>query len=777
MRSQNSFLAALVAGTAHAAVTGRASSFNVLDFVNPLIGTASGGHVFPGASLPYGMAKAVADTDQDNAGGYSSNGWDIRGFSHMHDSGTGGSPSLGNFPIFPNTGCPDDDLNQCIYPREDRLVYFDKSTIVATPGYFGLNLDSGIKAEMTTSSHTALYKFTFPQTTTAPMILVDLIDLPNSRSNGTAAVDPNTGRLYGSGTFNPSFGIGTYDLHFCADFSGAKIHDTGVFVNTRAANEPKVVYTTVDGTNSDTSYSAGSFTRFAAGTTEVLVRVGVSFISVNQACSNAQKEVPTYDFDGLRRTAENQWSEKLNVVSVNATGVSTDLQTIFWSGIYRSMLSPQDYTGENPLWRSSEPYYDSYYCIWDSYRAANQLITLVDPLAQSRMVRSLIDIYRHEGYLPDCRMSLCKGLTQGGSNADVIIAEAYLKHIPGIDWNTGYEAVVKDAEVEPLNWGVEGRGGLTSWKSLGFIPAQDFDPLGQGPLTRSISRTIEYAYDDYCIAQMAKGLGKTSDYNKYTARASNWKNLFNSNQTSLGYTGFLQPRFLNGTWGYQDPELCSNLEGNDQCYLQPSGHETYEGSCWLYTFYAPQDMGALVTALGGRDEYTNRLSYLHSSGLLYLGDEQAFLPVYQYHYSGHPGLSSQQVHKYIPTLFYNDAAGIPGNDDSGAMGSFTTLSMMGIWPVPGQTVYLLNPPFFESVSIKNPITGKTATIRNVKFDPSYNSTFIQSAKRDGKPWTNNWIGHDFFENGGVIELTLGSTESTWGTRPQDCPPSLSPYHW
>lgn len=393
------------------------------------------------------------------------------------------------------------------------------------------------------------------------------------------------------------------------------------------------------------------------------------------------------------------------------------------------------------------------------------------------MVRSLIDIYRHEGWLPDCRMSLCKGLTQGGSNADVVIAEAYLKNIPDIDWETAYEAVVQDAEVEPANWGVEGRGGLTSWKNLNYIPAQDFDPLGQGPLTRSISRTVEYAYNDFCIAQMAKGLGKSSDYKKYTQRAGNWKNLFNPNQTSLGYTGFLQPRYLNGTWGYQDPELCSALEGSDQCYLVPSGHETYEGSCWLYTFYAPQDMGALVTALGGRDSYTDRLSYLHSSGLLYIGDEQAFLPVYQFHYGGHPGLSSKTAHQYIPKVFYNDAAGLPGNDDSGAMGSFTVLSMLGIWPVPGQTVYLLNPPFFKEVSIKSSITGKTATIRNVNFDPTYNSTFIQSVKRDGKTWTNNWIGHDFFENGGLIEITVGPIESNWGTRPQDCPPSMSPYKW
>jgi putative alpha-1,2-mannosidase len=199
------------------------------------------------------------------------------------------------------------------------------------------------------------------------------------------------------------------------------------------------------------------------------------------------------------------------------------------------------------------------------------------------MVRSLVDIYRHEGYLPDCRMSLCKGFTQGGSNADVVIADAYVKNVTDIDWATAYEAVVNDAENEPLNWAVEGRGGLTSWKNLGYIPTDDFDPYGVGTLTRSISRTAEYAYNDFCIAEMAKGLGHDADYQKYIKRATNWQNMFKADQTSDGFTGFLQPRYPNGTFGFQDPVFCSPLMNFTSCYLNPGGHETYEGSAWLYT--------------------------------------------------------------------------------------------------------------------------------------------------------------------------------------------------
>lgn len=227
--------------------------------------------------------------------------------------------------------------------------------------------------------------------------------------------------------------------------------------------------------------------------------------------------------------------------------------------------------------------------IWDSYRGVHQLLTLVDPLSQSLMIRALVDIYRHEGYLPDCRMSLCKGNTQGGSNADVLIAEAYLKKVINVDWDTAYEAVVKDAEVEPPNWDIEGRGGLRSWKSLGYIPIHDDNLVGTGTQTRSVSRTVEYAYNDFCIAEMAKGMGHAEDYKKYTERSHNWKNLFKKDQKSAikgvdtNFTGFLQPRHANGSWAYQDPIFCSPLESFTSCYLNPQGHETYEGSCWLYT--------------------------------------------------------------------------------------------------------------------------------------------------------------------------------------------------
>ena len=246
----------------------------------------------------------------------------------------------------------------------DRSIGWLSDSVKASPGYFTIELANGVTAEMTVTSHTALYRFNFSSSAgdLKPLIAVDLIDLPQSRSNGTATVDPSTGRLSGSGTFNPSFGIGNYDLHFCADFSGASISETGVWMDTRAGTTPKTISVTSDGVNSDSTLSGGAFTQFSAPAGgSISARVGVSFISVAQACSNAEKEIPNFDFAKTLSAAEAAWDKKLSVIKLDETGVDLNLLQTFWSGVYRTMISPQDYTGENPLWKSNVPYYDSYY--------------------------------------------------------------------------------------------------------------------------------------------------------------------------------------------------------------------------------------------------------------------------------------------------------------------------------------------------------------------------------------------------------------------------------
>ena len=270
--------------------------------------------------------------------------------------------------MFPQSGCPGGILDNCYFPKADRASQRINSSVIAEPGYFAVALNTSINTEITVTEHTALYRFTFPskpvpmKTTDQgfipyePLILADLTDLSDSRSNASISVDEKSGRITGSGTFNPSFGIGTYTLHFCADFDGAKIKETGVFQNNRAGTSPKSLSTYTDGSDSP-PVPAGAFVQFQQPShkNQIIARVGLSFISPDQACSNAEKEISDFDFDGTRQAAHNAWADKLNVVDLDASGVDQEIQTVFWSGLYRAMLSPQDYTGENPLWKSDEP--------------------------------------------------------------------------------------------------------------------------------------------------------------------------------------------------------------------------------------------------------------------------------------------------------------------------------------------------------------------------------------------------------------------------------------
>ncbi|KAL4949900.1 glycosyl hydrolase family 92-domain-containing protein [Aspergillus filifer] len=768
---------------------------DILDYISPLIGSTNGGNVFAGASRPYSLAKAVADVEGQNTAGFATDGSRVTGFSALHDSGTGGNPSLGNFPLFPQV-CPDvDDLNSCVLGKDKRGVHYFNGSVDARVGYFGVELvggedgGKGVHADMTVSERAALFRFTFPVSASAsasngsPLALLDLTDLWDSRQNASISIDADKGRITANGTFLPSFGAGSYRSYTCVDFYGADIRDGGVWVNDRAGTEVQDLYVT---RGFNLFYvQAGGFVRFktpeAKEKLTVTARVGMSYISNEQACKNAEREIPSPldDFDRLVTEAEDAWREKLSPISVKSGGADKELLRSFWSGIYRNMLDPQDMTGENPLWESDEPYFDSFYCIWDSFRVQHPLLTIIDPEAQSRMARSLLDTYKHEGWLPDCRMSLCKGWTQGGSNADVVLADAYVKNLTGIDWFLAYKAMANDAENEPLEWSYEGRGGLQSWKKLGYIPYLDFDYLGFGTNSRSISRTVEYAYNDYCVGIVGKALGEEG-YETYLGRSGNWKNLYKDDQVSLingtdtGFVGFFQPKYLNGTWGYQDPIACSALAS--WCSLTSNPSETFESSVWEYQFYVPHDMSTLISTLGGDDNFVARLDFFHESGLADLGNEPVFLTVYQYHYAGRPGLSAQRAHSYIPSRFNTSNSGLPGNDDSGAMGAFTVFSMLGLFPVPGQNVYLISAPFFEEVNITSPATSMTATVRVSDFDPAgkeRGEVFIQSVTLNGEDYSKSWIGHEFFTEGWTLEIVLGVEESGWGRAEEDRPPSAN----
>jgi predicted alpha-1,2-mannosidase len=601
----------------------------------------------------------------------------VTGFSALHDSGTGGNPSLGNFPIFPQV-CPEEDFNSCKYTINTRATLYQNDSVKARPGYFGVTLQNGIQADMTVSERAALYRFDFSKASTGnsssgPLILLDLTDLWKSRQNASISIEATegatSGRIKGNATFLPSFGAGTYKAYFCLDISGGTVKEGGVWVNDRAGTEPKELYVTRGFNNF--YLEAGGFIRFNGPLSGPLIaRMGLSFMSTDQACQNAEREIPNpdVDFDRLVKAAEDAWREKLAPITIEAGNVDESMLVNFWSAAYRTMISPQNLTGENPRWQSTEQYFDSFYCIWDLWRVQLPFLTILDPEMISVFIKTLLETYQHRGWLPDCMMSTCSGWTQGGSNADNVLVDAYVKNVTtGIDWELAYEAIVNDAENEPLEWSYHGRGGLTSWKKLNYIPALDFDPVGFGTNSRSISRSLEYAYNDYNLAVLARSLGKDTA-TKYFSRAMNWKNLYKADQTSFingtdtGFVGFFQPRYLNGTFGLQDPIACSPLTG--WCSLTSNPSETFESSVWEYNFFVPHDVGKLIELSGGDDKFVSRVNFFHTSGLADIGNEPVFLTVYMPHFAGRPALSAERAHycklifliSYFPILFQSSSS-------------------------------------------------------------------------------------------------------------------------
>ncbi|EJD51198.1 alpha-1,2-mannosidase, putative subfamily [Auricularia subglabra TFB-10046 SS5] len=749
-------------------------------FVNQFIGTTNGGHVFPGATLPWGSVKAVADCDSgENQGGFVSDGSRIRGLSPLHDDGTGGGPSLGEFKILPMfceggpAGCDGREGNRAV----DRV----EGSAKATPGYFTINLASNTQAEVTVTDHVALYRLTFSNfsadATAKPVILFDLTnDLSHSFQGGEQTIafsGNNQLRVTGFGTFGPSFGEGNYRAFFCMDIPN--VSSAAFWVN------GQVTPVTTNTTTSFPSGEAGAIAQIsdaalASSGNSAIVRTGVSWTSVEKACAFAASEIPKVDdaqFETTREAAQAKWDNTLGTVQIDTTGASDEHVVLFWSSLYRSYISPTNITGDNPLYESSEPYYDSLYCIWDSFRVVHPLYAITQRETQAEVVRALIDIERHLGFLPDCRMSLDKGLTQGGSNADSLLSDSYVKGIRnGVNWNDGLKAMIKDAEVTPPDWTVEGRGGIVNRKKLGYVPLDDDTPGGiRG---RSASRTLEYAVNDFGIALVANGQGQRAQARHYTDVSGDWKNLWNANVSDSGFTGFIQPRFVNGSFSFVDPRFCSPVLGHTSCFLNDQGGEFYEASSWEYSFYVPQDMASVVKLMGGPETYVKRLDALFELGFHDIGDEPGFLHCFLYNYAGRPDKTADRVLSVLAANYSTAIGGLPGNDDSGAMGGFAVFSSFGFYPIAGTSVYVISTPLFREITFPSSLPGRRAMIKTVGFDGATRNKYVQSAKLNGRPFTRNWFRHDeFFGVGATLELELGPRPSKWGTRQEDLPPSIS----
>jgi predicted alpha-1,2-mannosidase len=490
---------------------------------------------------------------------------------------------------------------------------------------------------------------------------------------------------------------------------------------------------------------------FPQSTSQVNFKIAISFVSVEQARRNLAAEIPDFDFDRLHRRAVYTWENALSRITID--GATQPQRQIFYSALYHVMLMPVDRSGENPLWQSSEPYYDDYYAIWDTFRTSAPLLTLIAPDRQIAMLRSLIDIYRHEGWLPDARSGNFNGRTQGGSNADILLADAFVKHLAGIDWQTAYAGMVKDAEITPLNQLKEGRGGLDDWHNLGYVSIEGVDRPG--------SKQMEYAADDFALATVAKGLDREADFQKYLQRSHNWANLWDSSVADDGVQGFIRPRHKDGSWK-------ANFTTMQSCSW--GGDTFYEGNSWTYSLFVPHDVAGLMAKSGGPDAFVARLdAFFRGAGRYDVGNEPGFLSPYLYIWAGRHDRTAEQVRRIVSESYHTGRSGLPGNDDSGAMSSWYIFSAMGLMPNAGQDVYLIGSPAFPAVTLYL-AENRTFVVEARNVSPQ--NKYVTAAELNGRPLHQAWLRHDQIEAGGKLVLTMSSIPSNWPAGPP--PPSLSP---
>src|SRR5215213_1101002 len=452
----------------------------LIDYADPFVGTENGGNVVPGAQVPFGFVHASPDAERPATSGYNSYE-NVNGFSQTHVGGTGGASKYGNFLTTPHVGRL--RINNLGSPKSEEA---------ASPGYYSVRLTRpDVRAELTATRLVAFHRYTFPASKLSHLLIeVSSVVQPESGKNAVKnprpvdcwvrVVAPN--RIEGSGNFVGGWNQSPYTIHFSAEFdrpfnSFGTWRDERVEPSTAAAaNEGEVgAYATFDTTKDRT----------------VLMKIGVSFVSPERARANLLRETPDWDFDAARRRAAGAWEDALGKIEVE--GGTEEQRRIFYTALFHCHYMPHDLAGENAWWESAEPHYEDFYAIWDTFRTHFPLLTLIQPERQRDMVRSLVDTYEHTGWMPDSRIAGANGMTQGGSNGDVVVADAITKGVKGIDYAKAYEALVKNAEVESARPLYEGRA-LEEYKRLGYVSMN---------YPRSVSRTVEYAYDDFCVAQVA----------------------------------------------------------------------------------------------------------------------------------------------------------------------------------------------------------------------------------------------------------------------------------
>ncbi len=617
----------------------------------------------------------------------------VKGFTQTHVSGTGGGQKYGNVLIQPILLSDKPTFQPLLMPDGSVRhipIYAQRRTAESLSlGYYRCSFENGITTEITASERCALYRIT-----RADGLFVDVASflgmdsIPEKREAqqyvGSSLRLVNAHEVTGYTTIRGGWNNGTpYTVYFClqSDVPFA-------LAGTADSLSVKLLFNPSLGTSHTLANNKNSASVAAN------VKVGISYVSEAQARCN----ISSLDFETQLDSLSNIWEDLLQRVPYQG---SSKEQRMFYTALYHTLLMPVDKTGEEPAsYRSAGtssasrlPYYDDYYALWDTYRTSFPLLMEYYPERAVGMINSLLNIYLHDGYMPDARSGDCNGRTQGGSHAEVVIAEAYARGLKGIDYHLALQAMIKDAEVPPADHEKEGRGGLDEYKRLGYIPYG---------IPRAGTRTVEYSYDDWCIAQVARGLGHSDLYEKYMMRSRNWRNLWRADYEWQDMRGFIMPRAADGQWldsvvwgqsAVCQPKIAYRPDTKvAPWYIAWWDTFFYEALSAEYSLSVPHDVPGLIDLCGGDSAFRRRLDIFFDQGHYNVANEPSFLTPYLYHYIGRPDLSASRVSQIVSDNYSDTPDGLPGNDDSGAMSSWLVWALLGRYPVAGQGTWLHIPP-------------------------------------------------------------------------------------
>ena len=712
---------------------------DLAQYVDPFIGTGGHGHTYPGAIAPFGMIQNSPDTRMDSwdgCSGYHISDSTILGFSLTHLTGTGCN-DYGDFRFAPVTGKP--SCNSKEYSSS-----FKHENETAKAGYYSVVLDKyNTKVELTAGERAAMQRYTFPQTNDAH-IIVELQESNTSAETIHESFITIESDNAISGFRRTGQWANNQYLYFYAEFSKPFV---GFGICSDNIKHPNLKHAEGKDLQAWLDFDA-------TDGNPIVMRVATSAVDVEGAKKNLAAEIQDFDFDALAAKTYQQWNEELNRININ-TVVNAEDKDVFYTSLYHCFVVPNlfsDVDGryrahDKKVYQSDSPRY-TIFSLWDTFRTEHPLLTLIQRERSVDIINTFINNYETGGLLPVWELAANETNCMIGYHAIPVIADAYFCGLEGIDYEKALEAMVKSAR--------EDQFGLSCYKEYGFIPSNC-----EG---ESVSKTLEYAYDDWCIARLAEALGKDNIAKEFYQRAQYYKNLYDPST-----------KFFRGK--------------RNGCFVTPFDPTQVnfmltEANTWQYNFFVPQDLNTHIEMMGGTVAYTRKLNELFNSsselsgrvqsditgliGQYAHGNEPSHHMAYIYNYLGKPSQTQKFVNKIMYELYTDQADGLCGNEDCGQMSAWYVMSAMGFYPVtPASGYYVIGVPHFEEMVI-NLENGKKFTV--IANNLSRENCYIESVKLNGKPLKRSYIYFDEVHNGGKLEFEMtNSRKSTWATEAENCP--------